>query len=107
MALPEADPANARRQSLKLNPRARHVEPVVQMRIVRDQLFDFGVGFVNVLRVPRQSHPPEWPDAAAEQRANVCGHETRYVESMRDALIVRDLPDVVAVIEDRQPHGPE
>ena len=34
MAITEPDPANARRQALKLDARARHVEPVVQMLVV-------------------------------------------------------------------------
>ena len=35
VAVAEADPADARRQALEGDALARHVEPVVQMRVVR------------------------------------------------------------------------
>ena len=57
MALAEAHPADARRQALKLDARARHVEPLVQVRIVGDQLLDLGVGPVDVL-ADRPTGPP-------------------------------------------------
>src|SRR3546814_8643811 len=62
VALAEADPADARRQALELDARARHVEPGMQMRIVGDQLLHLGVGLVDVLRVAGQSHPAERTD---------------------------------------------
>src|SRR6185437_14121237 len=107
MALPQSYPAYARRQSLKLNSRARHIEPSVQVRIVRNQLFDLGVGSVDVFGIARQSHPAKWPDAAAKQRPDVFWDETRNVEGIGHTGVERDLPDVVAVVENRQPHALE
>src|ERR1700688_1834557 len=104
MALSQSDPTDARRQSLEMYLRARHIEPVMQMRIVRDQLFDLGVGLVNVFGISGQRNPAERSDAAAEQRADVCRHEAGEIEGLGDARIERDLPDVVAIVEYRQPH---
>src|SRR5258707_14016396 len=107
MTLSQTNPADARRQSLKMNLRARHVEPVMQMRIVRDQLFDFGVGLVDVFRISGECDPAERSDAAAEQRADVFRHETGETKSVSDTRIEGDLPDVVAVFEHRQSHALE
>src|SRR5580693_3988593 len=102
MSLNQTYPTNARRQPLKLDARARHVEPLMQVRIVRDQLFDLGVGCVNVVRIAREGHPSKGADAAAKQRPNVFGNETGNGEGLRDAGIEGDLTDVVAVVEHRQ-----
>src|ERR1700733_6730593 len=87
MTLPQAHPANARRQSLKMESRARHIEPLMQVRIVRNQLLDLGVGLVDILRITRQGHPAKGADAAAKQRPNVFGNEARYFEGVGDAGI--------------------
>jgi hypothetical protein len=47
----ETNPADARWQALERDPLARHVEPVVQMRVARRQFLHLGVGLVNVFRV--------------------------------------------------------
>ena len=101
MAVAEPDPADARRQALELDARSRHVEPVVQVRVVRHQLLHLGVGAVDVLRIARQRRPAERPDAAAEQRADIGRHEAREIEGIGDALSLRHLADVVAVVEGR------
>ena len=77
VAVAEPDPADARRQALKGDALARHVEPVVQVRVVGDQLLHLGVGLVDVLGIAGQGHPAERADAAAEQRADIGGHEAR------------------------------
>ena len=77
MALAEADPADAGGQALEGDALARHVEPVVQMRIVGDQFLDALVGLVDVFRIAGQGRPAERADAAAEQRADIGGHEAR------------------------------
>ena len=53
MAVAEAHPADAGGQALELDPRSRHVEPVVQMRAVGHEFLDLGVGPENVLRIAR------------------------------------------------------
>src|SRR6185369_17386574 len=49
VALAETDPADARRQALEADALFGHVEPVVQVWIVRNELFYLFVGFINVL----------------------------------------------------------
>ena len=94
----EPDPADARRQALETDARARHVEPVVQMPVVRHQLLDLGVGPENVLGIARQRGPAERADPATEQRADIGGHEAGEVERVGDAFLLRHLADVVAIV---------
>ena len=101
MALAQAQPADARGQPLERDALAGHVEPAVQVRVVREQRLHLAVGRADVLRIARQRDPAERPLAFAEQRADVGGHEAREVERVRDAFVERDLPDVVAVVERR------
>src|SRR5260221_711998 len=107
MTLGQAHPADAGRQTLKLNPRSRHVEPMVQVRIVGDQFLDLRIGLVDVLRIARQRRPAERSDTPAEQRPDVFGHEAREIKGTGDAGVERDLPDIVAVFKDRLSHGLE
>ena len=58
----EPDPADARRQALETDALARHVEPVVQMPVVRHQLLHLGVGPIDVLGIARQRRPAERAD---------------------------------------------
>jgi hypothetical protein len=78
---------------------------MMQMRIVRDQLLDLRIRFVDVLRISRQRGPAKWAYAAAEERSDVFGHEAGKIESAADAGVEGNLPDIVAVVEDRQTHG--
>src|SRR5436309_627437 len=84
MAIAETDPANTRRQALELDARLRHVEPVVQMLVVRHQLPDAFVGAVNVLRIAGERSPAERADATAEQRADIGWYEAGKVEGVGD-----------------------
>ncbi len=100
-SLTQADPADARRQALKADALAGHVQPVVQVRVVRDQFLDLGVGLVDVLRVARQRDPAERTDTTAEQRADVGRHETGEIEGIGHADFFGHLTNVVAVVEGR------
>ena len=51
VTITQTDPANTRRKSLELNPFARHIEPAVQVDIIRQQFLDLLIGLSNVLRV--------------------------------------------------------
>src|SRR5216684_2990337 len=46
-------------QPLELDFLLRHIQPAVQVRIVGDKFFYFGIGFVNILRIARERHPAE------------------------------------------------
>ena len=61
----------------------RHVEPAVQVRVVREELLHLRVGLADVVRIARQRDPAERPLAAAEQRPDVRRHEAREVERVR------------------------
>ena len=98
MPLAQAEPANSRRQALKGNAFLRHVEPTVHMRVVREQLFNFRIGFVNVLRIARQRHPAERPFAFAEQRTDVGRYKPWEIKSVFHARVQSDLTDVVAIV---------
>ena len=58
-----------------------------------------GVGPVDVLGIARERDPAERPLALAEERADVRRHEAGEGEGVVDALVLRDLADVVAVVD--------
>ncbi len=104
VALAQAQPADARGQALEGDALARHVEPAVHVRVVREQFLDLGVGLVDVFGVTGQRDPAERPPALAEQRADVRRHEAGEIEGVLHALVERDLADVVAVVDGRDAH---
>ena len=95
----QTHPANACRQALEADALAGHVQPVVQVRVIRDQLFDLGVGFIDIFRVTTERRPTERANALAEQRTNVSRHKTGEVKSVGDAFFKGHLANVVAIIE--------
>ena len=101
MTVAQAHPADARRQSLELDARPRHVEPGMKMPVVGHQLLHLGVRPVDVLRIAGQRGPAERPDAAAEQGPDIGRHEAGVAEGVRHALLQRHLADVVAVVDGR------
>src|ERR1700677_10992 len=101
MPVAQTHPADARRQALELDPRTRHVEPIVQRWAVRHERLDLGVGPEDILRIARERGPTERPDATAEQRANISWHEAWEIEGVLDAFLERHLPNVVAVVDGR------
>src|SRR5580658_3488546 len=105
IALAQSQPANARGQSLKRDPLPSHIEPAVNFAILREQLLDLRVGFVDVLRIARKRDPPEGSFAFAKERTDAGGHESGKIESVLDAVFERHLPDVVAVIKRRHTHA--
>ena len=101
VSVPESHPADARRQSLERDAFARHVQPMVQMGVVRQQFLDLRVRAVDVLRVTGERHPAKRPHSTAKQRADVGGDEARKREGVLQPFVFGDLPDVVAVVERR------
>ncbi len=101
MPLAQSDPADTCRQTLEVDAFARRIQPAVQMRIIRNQLFYFCVGAEDILGVTRQRRPAKRPDAATKQRPHVGRYESRKIECIADALIQGFLANVVAVVEGR------
>jgi hypothetical protein len=99
MPVAQAHPADARRQALEFDARPGHVEPVVEVRVVRHELFHPRIGAIDVFGIARQRRPPERADAAAEQRADVGRHEARKIKGVGHAFVLGHLADVVAVID--------
>src|SRR5689334_23440128 len=93
------EPADARRQSLKVNAIARQTQPAIQRAIVGKQLEREVVSLANVFRVARQRDPAKRSLAFAEQRANVLRHETRNLECIFATSVESLLANVVAVIK--------
>ena len=99
MALPQPHPADARRQSLKRDVLASRIQPMVEMRIVGDELLDPRIRSVDVFGVSRQRRPAERSDPPAEEGTDIGGHEAGKVECAVNAAAERLLADVVAVVE--------
>src|SRR5262249_54518432 len=97
----EADPANPRGQALERDALLRHVEPAMQVPVLREQLLHRRVGLEDILRIAGERGPAEWSDAATEQRADIGRYEAGKIERVLDTLILRDLTDVVAVVDRR------
>ena len=97
LALPE--PADARRQSLKLDPLLRERDPATQMLVVRKQLEHQLVGARDVLRIAGERDPAERSLPLAEERPDVLGDESGNVERVAQAGVERDRANVVAVVE--------
>src|SRR5262245_7435969 len=101
MAIAETYPADARRQTLKANARSGHVQPIVQMRVARQQGLHLRVGTPDVLGVARECRPPERSDATAKEWANVGRDKAREVEGINDPFVLCHLADVIAVVKRR------
>ena len=98
VTITQPDPRDTCGQALKGDPLARHVEPVVQMRVLGKQFFHFLVGFIDILGIARQRHPAERANATAEQRADICGNKTGEGKGIFQTFVQGDLANVVAVI---------
>ena len=94
-----AEPADARRQSLKLHALAGQPDPAAQPRIVGEHLEYGPVGDANVFGVARQGDPAERSLALAEEGADVLRHESANLEGIADAGLDGLRADVVAVVK--------
>src|ERR1700744_572180 len=101
MAFAKSYPANARRKALKSDARTGHVEPAVQVEILREQLLHGRVGAIYILGIPGQGSPAKRSHAPTEEGPDISGHKTRKFERAFYAFILRHLANIVAVIEDR------
>src|SRR5215218_1940318 len=100
VALLVAEPADAGGQALEVHLLAGLRDPPAQVLVVGEELEDRPVGRGDVGRVAREGCPPERPLALGEQRADVCGYETRELERPVVAAELRLAADGVAVVED-------
>ena len=77
------------------------------MRVPGEEPLHRGVGGVDVGRVARQGNPAERADPLAEQRPDIGRHEAGEGEGVLQPFLLRDLADVVAIVERRHARGPE
>src|SRR5881394_2625276 len=80
MTFTVSEPADARRQSLKLDALLRHTNPAMQRRIIREKLEDRFVGHEQIVRIARQHRPAERALSFAEKRTNEERHKAADFE---------------------------
>ena len=95
-----AEPADPRRQPLERDARLGHLDPALQAGVLGEQLEDRAVGPADVLGVAGERGPAERAAALAELRPDEGRDEARIGEGVLHALLLREGPQVVAVVED-------
>ncbi len=76
----------------------------MQMFVIFNQRFNFGVSFVDILRIAGERHPAERTNAPTEQRANIGRDETWKIERVFNAHFFRHLTNIIAVVKSRDAH---
>jgi len=104
MPVTQANPTNPRWQSLECNTFTSHIEPAMQIFIIRKKRFHFCVGLANIIRVARQRDPAEWAFTSTEQGSNIRRDKARHIKRIFHTLIKSDLANVVAVINRGHAH---
>ena len=95
-----AEPADAGREALELDPLGGGVEPAVQVLVLREEFLDGLVRDGDVLGVTGEGNPAERAEALAEQRADVGRDEAGEFEGAVIAALAGLVADGVAVVED-------
>src|SRR5258708_11114872 len=103
-ALAVAQPADSRRQTLKLDPLAREINPATQNLILRKEFEYQVVGDVNVRRLTRERHPAKRPPAFAEQPTNVSRHKSPEIVCILHPSLKRKGADIVTVVKRDRAH---
>ena len=98
-AIAKPYPADTRGQALKGYALTRHIEPVMQMLVVRQKLFYFFICFIDIFRITRQRRPAERTDTTAEKRTNISRNKPWKTEGIRKTLLRGHLADIIAVVE--------
>src|SRR2546429_2046485 len=98
-ALAISQPADTRRQSLELDSFARQIDPPAQDLVLRKHLQHQVIGDSDVAGVARERNPAKGPASLAEERANIFRHNPRNVISIFHSALIREGPDIVAVVE--------
>src|SRR5512133_740901 len=83
-ALAVAEPANTRRQSLKMDPLFRELHPARQNRVFRKEFERQNVGARDVLGIPTQSNPAERTLSLAKKRPDVLRNEPGNIVGFLD-----------------------
>ena len=102
-ALAVTEPADARGQPLPGDLLLRHLDPAGEVLVLREEVHNDAVRFVDVVGIAGERDPAERAFALAEQRADVGRDEAGVGERFRQPVVERALAQVVAVIEDDGP----
>src|SRR5689334_10496304 len=73
----------------------------MQVSVLRKEGLHRPVRLVDVFGIAGECHPAERSDAPAKEWPDIGRNETGKVEGIRDPLVLRDLADVVAIVEGR------
>ncbi|MNI74414.1 hypothetical protein D3C73_1304960 [compost metagenome] len=77
---------------------------MVQVFIVGNNFFYFGIGLINILRIAGKRHPAEGTNAATEQWTNIGGYKAREIKGIFHAHLFGHLANVITVIKRRHTH---
>ncbi len=101
---PLPQPADPRRQPLKLDPVASQCDPAPQMLVFGKELEHQLVRAGNVTRIARERDPPERSASFTKERTYVLGDKSGNLEGVLDAGVERDCADVVSIVEGDRAH---
>src|SRR5260370_39740956 len=80
---------------------ARHTQPAVQLGVTRDHSLSLALVFKNVCGAAGERPPAERADATPKYRADISGYKAGIIKRICHTRLIRHLPEVVAVIDDR------
>src|SRR5258705_7826758 len=100
LAIPQ--PADTRRQSLKVNALARKTQPTVKGAVIREQFQSEIIGLTYIFLVTRECHPTKRSLAFAEEWPNVFRHKARNLKGIFATGVERLLANVVAIVKDHR-----
>ena len=95
----QTDPAYPCRKPLELDAFLRHLEPIMEMGILRNQFLHLLIGTVDVFRVPGKRGPAEGAITSAEERTDAGRDEAGEIECVLNPFFKGHLSDVVAVVD--------
>ena len=102
-ALAITEPANPRRQSLKVNSFSCELHPARERLVSRKQFEREPVGARDIFGIAAQRDPSKWPATFTKQRTNVFGNKPGNIECILDASLFRLRANVVSVIKSDGP----
>ena len=94
-----AQPADARRQSLKLYFFLRHLYPAFEVIVFREHFQNQAIGASNVRSLAGKRGPAERAFAFAKKRTNISWNKTREVVGVLQARFGSVVADIVSVVK--------
>src|SRR5258707_1185043 len=94
-----SEPANPRRQPLKLKLLLRQPEPATQRLILGKKAQSKIIGFSNIFRIAGQRDPPKRAFPLTKQRANVFRYKSWNFKGILYSRVKSAFPDIVAIVK--------